>query len=40
VPPAAIIGMEAVVENFFESSEFLNYMGFDDDDGGEADGQT
>jgi hypothetical protein len=41
VPPAAIIGVEAIDEDFFESTEFLTYMGIDDDDGGgEEDGHT
>jgi hypothetical protein len=42
VPPAAIIGVEAIDEGFFESTEFLTHMGIDDDDdgGGEEDGQA
>jgi RNA:NAD 2'-phosphotransferase (TPT1/KptA family) len=32
VPPEAIVGVEAVDEGFFESSEFLAYMGVEDDD--------
>lgn len=32
VPPEAIIGVESVDEDFFESSEFLAYLGIEDDD--------
>jgi hypothetical protein len=33
VPPSAIIGVDEVDETFFESREFLAYMGCDEDDG-------
>ncbi len=33
VPPDAIIGVEEVDEDFFESSEFLAYMGIEEDEG-------
>jgi len=32
VPPEAIKGVEPVDEEFFESTEFLTYMGIDEDD--------
>jgi RNA:NAD 2'-phosphotransferase (TPT1/KptA family) len=32
VPPEAIIGVESVDAAFFESGEFLAYMGIEDDD--------
>jgi hypothetical protein len=32
VPPEAIVGMEEVDEDFFESSEFQTYMGIEDED--------
>lgn len=31
VPPEAVIGVEPVDEEFFESTEFLAYMGIDED---------
>jgi len=33
VAPEAIIGIKEVDEDFFESSEFLAYMGIEDDEG-------
>lgn len=32
VPPEVIIGVEPVDEKFFESTEFLTYIGIDEDD--------
>lgn len=36
VPPEAIIGVEAIDDDFFESSEFLAYMGIEDGDDEES----